>query len=217
MLFWEKLMSKKILLLSLCLIFCFVCGCSKTEQVENVEQTKTEEKLKTSEEELKKLPDNQRFKREYEEYNYDIPLEIVEDNTVSYIDKENILSVIENKTGIVYFGYPSCPWCRNAVPILVETAVANQLPIYYFDLTQFTEVDDTYNSLLEIINKHLGTENQDYIDVPLVLTIQNGTILASRIGTVGSHTDPYVVMTQDEMLELSQRYQEIIDFIKLEN
>ena len=217
MLFWEKLMSKKILLLSLCLIFCFVCGCSKTEQVENVEQTKTEEKLKTPEEELKKLPDNQRFKREYEEYNYDIPLEIVEDNTVSYIDKENILSVIENKTGIVYFGYPSCPWCRNAVPILVETAVANQLPIYYFDLTQFTEADDTYNSLLEIINKHLGTENQDYIDVPLVLTIQNGTILASRIGTVGSHTDPYVVMTQDEMLELSQRYQEIIDFIKLEN
>lgn len=210
-------MSKKILLLGLCLIFCFVCGCSKTEQVENVEKTKIEEKVKTPEEELKKLPDNQRFKREYEEYNYDIPLEIVEDNTVSYIYKDNILEILENETGIVYFGYPSCPWCRNAVPVLVETAVANQLPIYYFDLTQFTEIDDTYNSLLEIINKHLGTENQDYIDVPLVLTIQNGTILANRIGTVGSHTDPYVVMTQDEMLELSQRYQEIINFIKLEN
>lgn len=210
-------MSKKILLLSLCCLLCFLCGCSETQQVENVGVETVEDKVKTPTEDLLKLPDNQRFKKEYEEYNFDIPLEIVEDNTVSYVFKDNIKSIIENETGIVYFGYPSCPWCRNAIPVLVETAIANQLPIYYFDLTQFTEVDDTYNYLLEIINQHFGTPDNEYIEVPLVLTIQNGNILASRIGTVGSHTDPYVAMTQDEMLELSQRYQEIIDYIKLEN
>ena len=170
-------MSKKILLLSLCCLLCCLCGCSETQQVENVEVDTVEDRVKTSTEDLLKLPDNQRFKKEYEEYNFDIPLEIVEDNTVSYVYKDNIKSIIEKETGIVYFGYPSCPWCRNAVPILVETAIANQLPIYYFDLTQFTEVDDTYNYLLGIINQHFGTPDNEYIEVPLVLTIQNGNII----------------------------------------
>ena len=35
--------------------------------------------------------------------------------------EEEIFDILDG-TGIIYFGFPECPWCRNAVPVLLDAA-----------------------------------------------------------------------------------------------
>ena len=37
----------------------------------------------------------------------------------------------EKETAVFYFGYPDCPWCKEAVPILKEVAKQFHDKIYY--------------------------------------------------------------------------------------
>lgn len=92
---------------------------------------------------VKNETDAIRFKNEYEDYNgvkvsdklsYS-KLNIDEDNPIKYSDYDEIIDVIENKTGIIYLGFPECPWCRSALPVLLEAADENDInTIYYLNI-----------------------------------------------------------------------------------
>ena len=78
-----------------------------------------------------------KFKKEYEELNSDSSLElnISKDNPFKYTDYDKLLEVIENGTGIIYLGFPRCPWCRNALPVLIDAAKDNNVEtIYYMNI-----------------------------------------------------------------------------------
>jgi len=84
-----------------------------------------------------------KFKNEYEEYNgvkvsNDLEystLDIDEDNPIKYSNYNELLNVIKKKTGIIYLGFPECPWCRSALPILLEVADDNDIDtIYYLNI-----------------------------------------------------------------------------------
>jgi len=46
-----------------------------------------------------------------------------------------LLEVIDNGTGIIYLGFPKCPWCRNALPVLFDVAKDNNIEtIYYMNI-----------------------------------------------------------------------------------
>lgn len=86
--------------------------------------------------------DSIKFKEEYEEYNgkevygskYQ-KLNLNPNNPIKYSDYEEILDVIENKTGIIYLGFPECPWCRTILPILFDVAKDNDInTIYYLNM-----------------------------------------------------------------------------------
>lgn len=87
--------------------------------------------------------DAQKFKDEYETLNgQNSPsgkkykkLNIDSENPIKYSDYDEILDIIENGTGIIYFGYPECPWCRTAITVLFETAKDYDIDtIYYMNL-----------------------------------------------------------------------------------
>lgn len=78
-----------------------------------------------------------KFKKEYEELNSESVLElnISKDNPFKYTDYDKLLEVIENGTGIIYLGFPGCPWCRNALPVLIDAAIDNNVEtIYYMNI-----------------------------------------------------------------------------------
>ena len=70
-----------------------------------------------------------RFKLEYESLNGQktddgreyMEVNINNDNKIVYADYKTIFDVLDG-TGVIYFGFPECPWCRNAVPVLLEAA-----------------------------------------------------------------------------------------------
>ncbi len=76
-----------------------------------------------------------KFKNEYEELNEKegaIQLEIDEKNPIEYADYDKLLEVIENGTGIIYLGFPGCPWCRNALPVLFDVAEDKNVEVIYY-------------------------------------------------------------------------------------
>ena len=128
--------------------------------------------------------DAKKFKDEYEIVNKNegaIQLEIEEDNPIVYADYDKLLEIITNGTGIIYLGFPECPWCRNALPVLFDAAKENDVEtIYYMNilnerdsyvvedkkLVYATDKDgnekkgtEGYFKLLKALDKHLG----DYV------------------------------------------------------
>ena len=73
--------------------------------------------------------DSQKFAKEYStvtEYNYYV-----------YRNSEEIIKILEHGTGVVYLGFPECPWCQAYVPMLNEVADVEGLEkIYYFNILE---------------------------------------------------------------------------------
>lgn len=126
--------------------------------------------------------DSVKFKKEYEALNEtSIKLNIDKDNPIEYTDYDKLLEIIENGTGIIYLGFPECPWCRNALPVLFDVAKENEVDtIYYMNILNERDsfviedgklvyaVDEDgnekkgtegYHKLLKALDKHLT----DYI------------------------------------------------------
>lgn len=89
------------------------------------------------------ISDSVKFKEEYESLNGEESssgetykeINIDKNNPIKYTDYEELIDVIENKTGVIYLGFPECPWCRSALPVLLDAAKENNInTIYYLNL-----------------------------------------------------------------------------------
>ena len=74
-------------------------------------------------EQVATLPDAARFKAEY--------TNAAEDNRFVYATNEEILSKFSDGTGVVFLGFPQCPWCQAIVPMLDEAAKAEGIDKIY--------------------------------------------------------------------------------------
>ncbi|MBE6113863.1 MAG: hypothetical protein E7191_02145 [Erysipelotrichaceae bacterium] len=176
------------------------------------------------------------FKSEYEEFNGSftnsgkeyLSVEISEDNPMYYASYEEVMEVLESGTGVIYFGYPTCPWCRNVVEVLTETAKADMVDtIYYFNAKDYrdvkklkedgsveitTEAKDGYYELVEALGEHASVYeglNDDSIKrlyFPTVVFVKEGEILLFHEGSVDSQEDPYVGLNEEQRAELKKIY-----------
>ena len=90
-----------------------------------------------------KQSDAKKFKDEYESLNNKTSvsghkiksLKISSNNPIKYSNYDEIIDVIKNKSGVIYLGYPDCPWCRTAIPVLLEAAKDYKIDtIYYLNI-----------------------------------------------------------------------------------
>lgn len=180
--------------------------------------------------------DEKKFKEEYESLNSKkdsrgrdyIKVSIDEDNGMVYTTYDELHKLLTEGTGVIYFGYPECPWCRNAVPMLLQAASNKGLDnIYYFNAKEIrdvklldedgnivTEKEGTkeYYELLNILGDHLGEYeglNDDSIKrlyFPTVVFVRDGKVVGSHINTLESQTDPRVPLTEKQKEELVNIY-----------
>lgn len=183
----------------------------------------------------KGMSDGERFKQEYEELNDShLEVNIDSDNMIKYISLEEAIDIIKNDTGVIYFGYPSCPWCRNAVPVLLDAASSTSLDtIYYvnaYNIRDVKEIDDDgnivttnegdrlYDDLLEVLDDILDPytiidDNGEVIDlgekrlyVPMVLFVKDGEVVSYHLSTVDSQEDPSISLNDSQRDELYNIY-----------
>jgi thiol-disulfide isomerase/thioredoxin len=188
------------------------------------------------------VTDAVKFKEEYEELNgttsssgKEYPsVNIDSDNVIVYSSLEEVLDILDSGTGVIYLGYPTCPWCRNAVPVLLKASDNTSLDkIYYVNMTDVRdkmeldsnnsivttkEADKEYYELLEKLDDILleytltdddGNEydtQEKRVYVPTVLFVYNGKVVDYHFDTVDSQTDPYVVLDEEQTLELYNIY-----------
>lgn len=180
--------------------------------------------------------DERKFEKEYEslneKYNEEtkkktMTIDIMEDNNIKYATVNEIIELLENGTGVIYFGFPECQWCRNAVPVLIKTALEYDIdPIYYYNAysirdtkhlengTIVTDKEGTeeYNKILELLgNKasiYEGLENEEIkrLYFPTVVFVKNGEIVDIVVGTVDSQDDPFISLTKEQTDELEKKY-----------
>jgi thiol-disulfide isomerase/thioredoxin len=81
-----------------------------------------------------------KFKEEYEALNGKTSksgktyptVEISDDNPIKYATTDEVLDILNNGTGIIYFGYPECPWCRSMLPTLLEVSSDYNIDTIYY-------------------------------------------------------------------------------------
>lgn len=190
---------------------------------------------------VKKIPnsikDALKFKDEYESLNDKdnsyggkyLSIKISENNVIKYATFEEIIDLIDHGTGVIYFGFPECPWCRNAVPVLLEAAESTGIDtIYYFNAVDIRdqksldangeiittkEGTKEYKQLLKKLDKYLlpyDGLNDDSIKrlyFPSVYFIKDGVVIGKHIDTVESHTDASKALNEEQKLELKTIYE----------
>jgi thiol-disulfide isomerase/thioredoxin len=191
---------------------------------------------------FKEKSDAVKFKEEYESLNgvkkdngkTNMSIEISKDNPVKYSTFDDIMDVLDNGTGIIYFGFPECPWCRNAVPVLLEAAKEMEVEnIYYFnalDIRDEKELKDgkvvttkkgtkeyykLVDKLSSVLTPYEGLEDDSIkrLYFPTAVFVMGGKIVGSHIGTVDSQEDPYKALTKKQKKELLNIYKENIEKI----
>lgn len=167
--------------------------------------------------------DQLRFKISYEYINYmeynngkKIKISVPFDNRIKYISNIELLDVLNNKTGIIYFGYNTCPWCRNVVPILIEAIRINNLEtIYYADIHKLRLSDireELYNKLDSYLS--INDEGNKALAVPAVYFVVDGKIVCNYTGVVDSYNNPYEKMSKVQQRELLDIYNNCIEEMK---
>lgn len=163
--------------------------------------------------------DELRFKLSYESINFYeynngkiIEVSIPWDNDVIYLNEKETLDFLNNETGILYFGYNTCPWCRNVVSVLVETAQENNQKIYYVDSNKL-DLKSINDELFTILDDYLMSdeEGNKVLALPDVYFVKEGKIIGHHIGTVDGYNNPYKKMTDSQKQELKNIYQQLIE------
>ena len=192
-----------------------------------------------------------RFKREYEALNDTIresdgakynSVTIADDNPFIYIDTKEALDIIDNKNAIIYVGAPWCPWCRNAVSVIIDVAKEFDVKeVYYLDLDEeksIWEVKDgkaikkvngteTYYQLLDKLKDNLRDytltdedgktleTSEKRIYMPYVMGIKKGRVVAEHTGTVDLDEEQtkYDYLTEEQKQELYNSYKNIFELV----
>ena len=155
------------------------------------------------------ISDSQKFAEEY--------TEVPEYNAFVYKEAEEIIKILEHGTGIVYLGFPECPWCQAYVPILSEVADIEGIDkIYYFNiLNERKENTQNYQKMVSILSDYLqyDDEGNKRIYVPAIIAVIDGQIIGfddeSSYDTLG-YDDPKDYWTEDRKENLKKRLTEMI-------
>ena len=185
------------------------------------------------------LNSNTKFKDEYTAYNgkenngRNYPqVDISDDNVYYYASEDEIRSLFEDKkTGVLYLGFPTCPWCRNMVPVLNEAGKYYGIDkIYYYNIKEIRssysfdsdnklvkqEGTELYNYLLAKLDSFLAdysvTDNNNKsvktgekrIYAPNIVSIIDGSAKELTTGLSDKQTDGYMTLT-DEMKQESYK------------
>ncbi len=192
------------------------------------------------------ISDSIKFRNEYMELNAKVnddngktypDVVIDEDNTVKYVTNEKVLEILKSGTGVIYFGYNTCPWCRSLVSTLTRVAEKKNETIYYVDIkdirTTFELKDGSiekikdgtpfYYDLLKSLDSVLedyklkddaGNEystNEKRLYAPTVVAVSEGEITDIHVGTVDTQASGYDKLSSEEEQVLEKRIEELIE------
>jgi len=187
--------------------------------------------------------DAKKFKKEYEDLNGTTAygeikykdLKISEYIPVVYKTDKEIVNILNNGTGVIYFGFNSCPWCRSMVETLLKVIEDYEVEnFYYTDIKHIrssfkvenkklveTKGTESYYDILEKLDGYLTDyvitdNNKDYdtnekrLYAPTVVVVKEGEILGVHEVTVDSQTNPFDGLNDTQKEELYGIYEEMI-------
>lgn len=205
-----------------------------------------QDKDRKEEKEVIKPSETLIFKEEYEKLNNKENdsgktyknLVIAEDSKIDILTEDETVKFLEEGTGILYLGFPECPWCRSMLPVLLTTLKnEDNKKLYYFNifnsrdsfkidekgkLEKDKDGTENYYKMLEIMDevlepyyvknekgKKINTKEKRIL-APTIVGINKGKIVGIHVSTVNSHLDPYEELDEKQQKELTDIYNDLI-------
>lgn len=236
-------MKKKLFILSIISLVLFT-GCNSSKIKQDKKNAKSEKEIR---EESKRLENAEKFKTEYESLNGKKnsdgkeyrKIEIPSDNPFIYKSAKDIVKAMENKkTFLVYFGFPTCPWCRSIMSSFLSVLKDNGVEeIYYVnikDIRDELELDDKkevkvkkegsedYKVLLEKFDNVL----EDYtlkdkkgkkvetgekrIYAPNIVAVIDGKAVKLTSGISDKQDDGYMELTDEIKKDMKESIEKVV-------
>ena len=148
---------------------------------------------------------------------------IDEDNVFVYRDIDEIIRIMEKGTGVVYLGFPECPWCGAYVKYLNEVAkeVGIEKIYYYNILNDRKDETEEYKKILDILGDNLQNdeEGNPRVYVPNVSFHIDGEVIGNDCETsLDTHNleKPEDYWTDEEVKDLKETLTKYMEKIYLE-
>ena len=183
-------------LVALILTFLLVLtGCN------TVEVTKVKDDIKT---------DSIRFHNDYNT--------VDKDNIYEYATYSNVIDTLNNGTGIIYLGFPTCSLCKEIVPVLNDVAKQKNIKsILYYN---FRDIRDNntqeYQELAKLLSDYINVDDEgnERITAPTVVFVNKGDIVGVYIGTINSDSEE--IFTDEQKEALKNNFASLIDKMLIE-
>ena len=138
---------------------------------------------------------------------------VKKDNVYKYSTYSNVMDTLENKTGIIYLGFPSCALCKEITPILNEVAKEKDIKeVLYYNFKDMRDNNTSeYQELADKLSDYIKTDDDDgnkRIQAPTVIFVNKRNIVAVYIGIINSDWEE--IMT-DEKNTLKQNFESLVD------
>lgn len=146
--------------------------------------------------------DNEKFAKEYD---------MTTENVFVYRTGEEIVKILKNGTGVVYLGFPECPWCRAYVKILNEVANEEEIEkIYYFNILDDRKNNtELYKEIVSLLNDKLlyDEEGNKRIYVPDVSFVLEGEIIGhdNETSVISGDITPDMYWTDEKKIQLKEK------------
>lgn len=132
------------------------------------------------------------------------------------INMERAKEVFDNhETAIIYFGFPQCPWCKEAMPILNEAAKESNIKTIYYVQTRKDENKDMEfkQPVIDYMSEWLlkNDDGNPWLYNPDVVVIENGIVVSNHVGTLDDHDAEKRKMTDDEVEGLKEIYLDMLN------
>lgn len=138
---------------------------------------------------------------------------VKKDNVYKYSTYSNVMDTLENKTGIIYLGFPSCALCKEITPILNEVAKEKDIKeVLYYNFKDMRDNNTTeYQELADKLSDYIKTDDEGNkrIQAPTVIFVNKGNIVAVYIDTI--NFDSEEIMTDEEKNTLKQNFESLVD------
>lgn len=157
----------------------------------------------------KEKTDGEKFSEEY--------TEVTKDNVFVYRNAEQIIKILENGTGIVYLGFPECPWCQRYTKYLNEVAKDMGIEkIYYYNIREDRQNNtEDYLKMVSLLEKHLqyDQEGNKRIYAPSIIALKKGEIVGFDDETAWDtkgFSKPDEYWTKEEVKDLKEKLEKMI-------
>ena len=146
---------------------------------------------------------------------------VTQDNPYIFATYDEVISVLESGTGIIVFGFPDCPRCQNAFPVLEKAFYEMNLDkragyrgrILYYDIFDDRDAhNERYQTIVSYLEDHLTLDDSGNprIYVPDIYFVAIGKIVGNHLDTVPSVEDPFADLTLEQEMELLGIYKDLI-------
>ncbi len=152
----------------------------------------------------REVKDNVKFANEYDS--------VSEDNVFVYKNIDEIIKIMEHGTGVVYLGFPECPWCKAYVKYLNDVALDVGIDeIYYCNILEDrTNNTDNYKKIVSLLGDNLQYDKEGNlrIFVPNVSFHIDGEVIGNDYETsldTRGLSSAVEYWTEDEVSDLKER------------